>query len=84
MPIYIQYVRSLLEQSCVVWHRSITEEDRANIERVQKNALRVILKSSYTTYENGLDKLNLESLEERREKVFLRFALKCRNNSHTK
>ena len=82
--IYIQYVRSLLEQSCVFWHGSITEEDRANIERVQKNALRVILKSSYTTYENALDKLNLESLEVRREKLSLRFALKCRNNSHTK
>ena len=35
--IYIQYIRSYLEQSCVVWHSSLTLEDRENIERVQKN-----------------------------------------------
>ena len=51
--IYIQYVRSLLEQSCVVWHASLTQEDKENIERVQKNALRIILKISYINYENS-------------------------------
>ena len=34
--IYIQYIRSHIEQSCVVWHFSLTQEDRDNIERVQK------------------------------------------------
>ena len=40
--IYIQYIRSPIEQSCVLWHASLTNEDRDNIERVQKNALRTI------------------------------------------
>ena len=40
----IQYIRSLLEQSCVVWHFILTQEDQDNIERVNKNALRTILK----------------------------------------
>ena len=78
--IYIQYIRSLLEQSCVLWHASLTNEDRDNIERVQKNALRTILKQSYISYENALDKLNLESLEERRIKLSLNFAKKCEKN----
>ena len=75
--IYIQYIRSILEQSCVVWHSSLTQEDTENIERVQKNALRVILRSNFQDYESALEKLNLESLEERREKLCLSFAKKC-------
>ena len=74
--IYIQYIRSILEQSCVVWHSSLTQEDTENIERVQKNALSVILRSNYRDYENALEKLNLESLKERREKLCLSFAKK--------
>ena len=75
--IYIQYVRSLLEQSCVVWHASLIQEDRDNIEIVQKNALRIILKKSFINYENALDKPNLETLENRRIMLSLRFAKKC-------
>ena len=78
--IYIQYIRSLLERSFVLWHASLTEEDRDNIEKVQKNALRTILKERYTNYENALDILNLETLEERRIKLSLNFAKKCEKN----
>ena len=82
--IYIQYIRSLLEQSCVLWHSSLTEEDRDNIERVQKNALRTILKGRYNNYENALDLLNLETLGERRIKLSLNFARKCDKNPRFK
>ena len=75
--IYIQYIRSILEQSCVVWHSSMTQEDAENIERVHKNALNVISKSNYKDYENALEKLNLETLQERRENLCLSFAKKC-------
>ena len=34
--IYILYIRSLLEQSCTVWNSGLTEEDKQNLERVQK------------------------------------------------
>ena len=75
--IYIQYVRSILEQSCVVWHSSLTQENSTNIERVQKNSLRIILKHEYIDYEQALEKLNLETLKERRETLSLKFAKKC-------
>ena len=78
--IYIIYVRSILEQSCVVWHSSLTFENKEDIERVQKNALRIILQNEYTQYEKALDLLNLDSLEDRRTHLSLRFALKCKNN----
>ena len=51
---YKTFVRSILEQSCVIWYSSITEEDREDLERVQKNACRNILKEKYLNYELSL------------------------------
>ena len=33
--IYILFIRSQLEQSCVVWHSSLTEQQKSDLERVQ-------------------------------------------------
>ena len=52
--IYIQYIRSILEQSCVVWHGSLTKENKSDIERIQKNSFRIILKDKYINYEQAL------------------------------
>ena len=41
--IYVLFVRSILEQSCVVWHSSLTEDNSNDLERVQKSAVRIIL-----------------------------------------
>ena len=41
---YILFIRSVVEYICVVWHSSISNEESNNIERVQKTALRIILK----------------------------------------
>ena len=41
--IYILYIRSILEQSSQVWHSALTLENFHDLERVQKNALRIIL-----------------------------------------
>ena len=43
IQIYTLYIRSILEQSCQVWHSSLTQENRQDLERVQKNALKIIL-----------------------------------------
>ena len=75
--IYIMQVRSKLEQSSVLWHFGLSEKNRAKLERVQKSALRVILGKRYTTYSDALDKLNIESLEDRRRSLCLKFAKKC-------
>ena len=78
--IYILFVRSQLEQSAVVWHSLLTEENRTDLERVQKSALRIILGGQYKSYKNALEKLNLQTLDERRKTLCLKFALNCINN----
>jgi hypothetical protein len=75
--IYILYVRSLLEQSCTVGHCALTDENE--LERVQKSAMKVILQEKYNGYKNALNKLDLESLSERREQLCVNFAQKCVN-----
>ena len=82
--IYILFIRSLLEQSCVVWNTSITKEDRINLERVQKSAVKIILNKTDVNYRKALMELDLKSLEERRNELCLRFATKCTNNDETK
>ena len=53
VKIYILYIRSILEQSCQVWHYSITEEEKSDLERVQKIAYRIILGDSYLSSVKG-------------------------------
>ena len=38
--IYIRYVRSILEHSATVWHSSLTAENKNDLERVKKTALK--------------------------------------------
>ena len=68
------YVRSILEHSAPVWHSSLTKENKDDLERVQKTALRVILGERFKTYKNALDLLDLQTLDERREQLCLNFA----------
>ena len=75
--IYLTFIRSVLEQSAVVWHSSLTKKNRHDLERVQKAAIRVIMGKSYSTYKNGLKFLKLDTLEKRRELLCLRFAKNC-------
>ena len=82
--IYVLFIRSFLEQSCVVWHYDITEEEISDIERVQKVACKVILGQRYTDYTSALDVLSLQSLKTRREELCLRFAKKCLKQEKTK
>ena len=74
IQIYKTSIRSKLEYSCTVWHSSLTKTNESDIERVQKAAVKLILKEKYDGYENSLRLLNLDSLYERREKLCLSFA----------
>ena len=74
--IYILYIRSLIEQKCTVWHSGLTVEKCQDLERLQKSALKIILKESYKTYEHALNILDLENLFDRREYLCLKFAKK--------
>ena len=82
--IYKTFIRSVLEQSAVVWHSSLKQKNRNDLERVQKAAVRSIMDNDYTTYENALHELKMERLEKRREILCLRFAKKCLKNEKVK
>ena len=82
--IYILFIRSVLEQSCVVWNSSITKEEVTDLERVQKTCLRIILKHRYTNYDEALKIVNLETLSDRRDTLCLKFAQKCLKNENTR
>ena len=65
-----------------MWHSSLTKENREDLERVQKAALKVILKEDYSNYEDALKQTNLESVHERSKTIALRFAKNCLNTEN--
>ena len=82
--IYLTFIRSIVEQSAVVWHSSLSSRNAKDIERVQKAAVRVIMGKSYKNYNQSLTELNLDSLEKRREFLSLWFAKNCLRNEKMK
>ena len=84
LTIYTLYIRSILEQSAVVWNSGITEENKNDLERVQKTCLKIIYRQNYHNYSSALQRANLQSLSDRRKKLCLKFAKKCLNNEFTK
>ena len=80
--IYVSYIRSILEQSSVVWHTSLTLQNQEDLTRIQKSACRIILKHKYTTYQKALEVLDLEDLSARRDKLCKSFARKCSKNTN--
>ena len=73
---YKTFIRSILEQSCVIWQSTLNEDDREDVERVQKNAFRNIIKEKYLNYEHSLLFLKMNSLHLRREKLLYSFGKK--------
>ena len=82
--IYYSYIRSLLEQSCVVQGSSLTKENINDLERIQKNAMRIILQEKYEFYENSLEDLQIEKLRNRREMLLYRFGNKSTKQEEMK
>ena len=79
--VYISFVRSILEQSCVVWGGGLNLKNIEDLERVQKSAVKIILNRKYVDYEHGLNCLNMNKLSDRREELALRFAKNCIKNN---
>ena len=62
----------------------LTQENSEDLERIQKSAVRIILGKELVNYEDGLLKVDLESLEDRRKFLCKKFANKCLKNEKTK
>ena len=82
LHIYKTYIRSVLEQSCVVWNENISKQNERELERVQKVSVRLII-GKYESYTEALKILKIETLKERRQELCNRFAEKCIQNERT-
>ena len=82
--LYNLYIRSILEQSSVVWGSSITESESLALERAQKCALRNIFQSQYISYSSALERARILSLKDRRSLLSERFSERCIENEKTK
>ena len=65
-----------------MWHSGLSVADRQDLERIQKAAVKVILGKDYVNYEEALSELKLESLNERREAMALKFVKRSLGNSN--
>ena len=79
MHIYKTYMRSVLEQSCVVWNYNMSKKNARELEWVQEVAVRLIL-GNYESYKEAQKNLGLDSLKERRNILSIRFAEKYTKN----
>ena len=80
LNIYVLYIRSIVENSAVVWHSSLTTLEETELER----ALRIILKEDYENYGNSLHLTGLPTLKDRRFQLCKSFVLKSDKNEKTK
>ena len=78
MTVYITIIRPTLEYACEVWHFNIPDFLCADIERIQKRALRIILPS--LTYREALSITGITTLKDRRESLCSTFFNKNRQN----
>ena len=88
LDVYIKEIRSVMELAVPAWHSGLTVKQSADIERVQRVAVHIILSDCNTgksdfTYCLGLVTLNLEPLSVRREKLCHTFARKTLKSRHS-
>ena len=81
--VYVKEVRSVLEVAAPAWHSGLTQEQAAQIERVQKVAVCIILGRPYQSYTGALKHLGLDTLRQRREKRCLIFAKRTIKTRHS-
>ena len=82
--IYNMFIRSKLEHSSVVWGSGVTQDEKDDLERIQKAAVRVITRNKNAEYEKALEWLNMKTLSERRLDLSLKFAKSCLKNEKVK
>ena len=85
IDIYEKQVRSVLEFGVPVWNSGLTQDEVADIERVQKAFLHIALENEYKDYQSALQVSQLETLVCRRLQLCKKFAMKSsKHPKHSK
>ena len=87
LDVYVKEIRAVVELAVPAWHSGLTKKQTATIERVQRCAVSIILSDCITgkcdfSYDRGLAKLNIQPLEDRRNKLCKTFAQKTLKSRH--
>ena len=87
LDVYLKEVRSILELAVPAWHSGLTRKQSAEIERIQRIAVNIILckpgERNKLSYRKSIDVLGLDSLEKRRLKLCENFAKKTLKSRHS-
>ena len=69
-----EVISSLTYQDSSYKEPLLTQKNKDDLERTQKSFAKMVLKDKYINYENAKIILNLDSLQERRQILCLKFA----------
>ena len=87
LDVYLKEVRSILELAVPAWHSGLTRKQSAEIERIQKIAVNIILSNprerNNLSYRKSIEALGLDPLEKRRLKLCKNFAKKTLKSRHS-
>ena len=75
LDIYYSYVRPSLEYAAPVWSTSLPQHLSNNIEQIQRRAFRIILGVSHVSYRRSCERLQAQTLSQRRNDLVQRYAL---------
>jgi len=82
LPFYYSVIRSVLEFSCQLFHRSLPKYLSDDIERIQRRAIRIIFPN--LSYCEALNKTGIPTLSERRESLSIKLFEDIVSNEHQK
>ena len=74
LDLYIKQIRSILEYAALVWQPGLYKMNVEELERVQKSAFAIIY--GRQPYESVLKRNNINTLDQRREDLCHKFAIK--------
>jgi hypothetical protein len=78
--IYLALIRPVCEYACPVWSTCLTLEQKQTIESIQRRSLRII--NPILNYDEARSEYNLPTLEERRDKLCMKFFREMCNPNH--
>ena len=82
LAFYYSVIRSVLEFSCQLFHRSLPKYLSDDIERIQRRAMRIIFPN--LSYCEALNKAGIPTLSERRESLSIKLFEDIVSNEHHK